>query len=90
MGDLPPAPRLELPPQKNPDGDFLIGDGQYCSALWICPARLEPEFCHARINSLLTKSRLNDAPRLCEMLHRNFFCGEVERNKAELVWTQGE
>jgi predicted transglutaminase-like cysteine proteinase len=34
---------------------------------------LEPEFCHARINSHLTKSRLNDAPRLCVMLQPKLF-----------------
>jgi hypothetical protein len=41
------------------------------------------------LNPHLTKSRLNDAPRLCEML-RNFSCGGIERNKVEFVWTQGE
>src|SRR5260221_9752571 len=24
------------------------------------------------------------------MLHRNFSCGDIERNKVQLVWTQGE
>jgi hypothetical protein len=32
-----------------------------------------------RLNPHLTKSRLNDAPRLCEMLHRNFFDDGVSR-----------
>jgi hypothetical protein len=42
------------------------------------------------LNPHLTKSRLNDAPRLCEMLRRNQSCGGIERNTVELVWAQGE
>jgi len=42
------------------------------------------------LNPHLTKSRLNDASRLCETLHRDFSRGGIERNKVELVWAQGE
>jgi hypothetical protein len=42
------------------------------------------------LNPHLTKSRLNDAPRLCEMLSRTLAGGGIERNKVEPVWTQGE
>jgi hypothetical protein len=42
------------------------------------------------LNLHLTKSRLNDAPRLCEMLRRNQPRRGVERNKVESLWTQGE
>jgi hypothetical protein len=44
----------------------------------------------AALNPHLTKNRLNDAPRLCEMLHRNFSGDGIERNKVELVWAQAE
>jgi hypothetical protein len=46
------------------------------------------------LNPHLTKSRLNDAPRLCEMLRRNlkFSAAQrsLKRNQVELVWTLGE
>jgi hypothetical protein len=55
-------------------------------------ASLEDSGCPitARLNPHLTKNRLNDAPRLCEMLHCNFSGDGIERNKVELVWAQAE
>jgi hypothetical protein len=40
-------------------------------------------------NPHLTKTRLNDAQRLCEMLHGTFGRG-IKRDQVELFWTQGE
>jgi len=42
------------------------------------------------LNPHLTKSRLNDASRLCETLHRNFSRGGNREEQMELVWAQGE
>jgi hypothetical protein len=38
------------------------------------------------LNLHLTKRRLNDAPRLCEMLRRLFDPRSIEREKLELSW----
>ena len=53
------------------------------------PSALHPP----ALNPHLTKSRLNDAPRLCEMLRRNlrFRCNALlKRNKVKSFWTRGE
>jgi hypothetical protein len=53
------------------------------------PAALHPP----ALNPHLTKSRLNDGPRLCEMLRRNFGSprnARPKRIKVESFWTRGE
>jgi hypothetical protein len=41
-------------------------------------------------NPHLTKTRLNDAQRLCEMLLGNFFCRGIKRKTVEPFRAQGE
>jgi hypothetical protein len=41
-------------------------------------------------NLHLTKSRLNDAPRLCNMLRRNYSVAASQRKEVELFRAQGE
>jgi hypothetical protein len=56
-------------------------------------AQVPPALHPPALNPHLTKSRLNDGPRLCEMLRRNF-CVPRQRSsqeeQSESFWTRGE
>jgi len=49
-----------------------------------------PPHIRRAFNPHLTKTRLNDAPRLCEMLRPELIRRGTEEGLVELFWTQGE